>query len=83
MGNYRGSSIIITVADNSDATYLCAKGLRFGGTLEVVERYWEAAPGSVCPVCCGIGHDCVGKCGQRPAQCTLYAGLHTLEEHKF
>ncbi len=39
LGDYRGSSIVITVANNSDATYLCAKGLRFGGTLKVVERY--------------------------------------------
>ena len=81
-GNYRGSSIVITVANNSDATYLCARGLRFGGTLKVVERYWEAGPGSVCPVCCGIGHDRLGKCGQRPAQCTLCAGPHKLEDHK-
>lgn len=81
-GNYCGSSIVIIVANNSNATYLCARGLRFGEALKVIERYWEAGPGSVCPVCCGISHDCLGKCGQRPVQCTLCAGPHKLEEHK-
>lgn len=81
-GNNRGSAIVITVASNAEATYLCAKGLRFGGSLKVVERYWEAGPGSVCPNCCGIGHDQPGKCGERPPQCTLCAGPHRLEEHK-
>ena len=38
-GNYRGSFIVITVANNSNATYLCARGLRFERTLKVVERY--------------------------------------------
>ena len=28
-GNNRGSAIVITVANNSEATHLCAKGLRF------------------------------------------------------
>ncbi len=37
--NYLGSSIVITVTNNSDACYLCVRGLRFGGTLKVVERY--------------------------------------------
>ncbi len=81
-GNYRGSSIVITVASSSEATHLCAKRLRFGGTFKVVERYWEAGPGSVCPICCGIGHDRLGKCGERPAKCTICAGPHKLEEHK-
>lgn len=67
LGNYRGSSIIIIVANNSNATYLYAKRLRFGKTLKGVERYWEAGPGSVSRVCCDIGHDCLGKCRQRPA----------------
>ena len=48
----------------------------------MVERYWEAGPRSVYPVCCGIGHDRLGKCGQRPVQCTLCAGPHKLDEHK-
>lgn len=82
LGNYRGSSIIIIVANNSDTTYLCAKRLRFGGTLKGVERYWEAVPGSVSPVCCNIGHDCLGKCKQRPAQYTLCTEPHKLEEQK-
>ena len=67
--NYCGSSIVITVANNSDATYLYARGLRFGETLKVVERYWKAELRSVCLVCFVIGHDCLGKCEQRLAQC--------------
>ena len=49
-GNYCSFFIVITIANNSDATYLCAKEMRFGGTLKVVKRYWEARHGSVCPV---------------------------------
>ena len=81
-GNNRGSAIVITVANHSEASYLCARGLRFGGALKVVEKFWEAGPGSVCPICCGIGHDRLGNCGQRPTQCTLCAGPHKLDEHK-
>lgn len=81
-GNNRDSAIVITVANASDVAYLCAKRLRFGGALKIVEKYREAGPGSVCPVCCGIGHDRPGSCGQRPAQCTLCAGPHKLEKHK-
>ncbi len=62
-GNNRGSAIVIIIANASDAAYLCTKGLRFGGALKVVEKYREAGPGSVCLICCGIGHDCPGSCG--------------------
>ncbi len=58
-GNYRGSSIVITVANNFDVSYLFAREFRFGGTLKVIERYWKAGPGAVCLVCYGIGHDCL------------------------
>ena len=81
-GNNRGSAIVITVANASDVSYLCAKGLRFGGALKVVEKYWEAGPESICPIYCGIGHDRPGNCGERPAKCSLCAGPHKLEEHK-
>ena len=63
-------------------THLCAKGLRFGGTFKVVERYWEAGPGLVFPICCGISHNRLGKCGERPTKCTICAGTHKLEEYK-
>ena len=81
-GNNRGSAIVITVANVSDVVYLCAKSLRFGGALKVVEKYWKAGPGSVCPICCGIGHDRPGNCGDRLVKCILCAGPHKLEEHK-
>ena len=47
----------------------------FGGALKVVEKYWEAGPGSVCLICCGIGHDRQGSCGQKPAKCTVGSSL--------
>lgn len=80
--NYCGSFIVIMVVNNSDTTYLCAKGLRFGGILKVVKRYWEARPRSICPVCRDIGHDWLERCAQRPAQCTLCAGSHKLKDHR-
>lgn len=81
-GSNRGSAIVITVANHSEASYLCAKSLRFGGGLKVVEKFWEAGPGSVCPICCGIGHDRLGNYRQRPPQCTLCAGPYKLDEHR-
>ena len=81
-GNNRGSTIVIIVANYSKAFYLCARGLRFGGALKVVEKFWKAGPGSICLICCGIGHDRLGNCGERLMQCTLYAGPHKLGKHK-
>lgn len=82
LGNYYDSSIIIMLANNFNATYLCAKRLRFEGILKVVERYWKAKPGLVCSVYCNIAHDWLKKCEQRPAQCTLCMGSYKLEEYK-
>ncbi len=53
----RGSAIVITVQGEAEAKKLCASGLRFGGVVKVVEKYWEARPGSVCMTCCDIGHE--------------------------
>lgn len=52
----RGSAIVITVQGETEAKKLCASGLRFGGVVRVVERYWEVGPSSVCMTCSGIGH---------------------------
>lgn len=68
-GNKRGSAIIITVKGETEAKQLCASGLRFGGVVRVVEKYWEAGPSSVCMTCCGIGHERMESCGNRPAKC--------------
>ena len=38
-GTGRSSAIVITVGNSTEASTLCAKGLRFGGTLKVVEKY--------------------------------------------
>ena len=81
-GNGRGSAIVITVGNGVEASKLCSKGLRFGGALKVVEKYWEAGPGSVCMSCAGVGHDRMGECGDRAIQCVICAGAHKVENHK-
>ena len=80
-GNKRGSAILITVKGEAEAKQLCASGLRFEGVLRVVERYWEAGPSSVCMTCCGIGHERMGSCGDRPPKCVICAGPHKVEDH--
>lgn len=60
--NKRGSAIVITVSNEKDAKRLVASGLRFGGAIKKVEKYWEAGPGSVCMKCCGIGQERQGNC---------------------
>lgn len=77
----RGSAIVITVKGEAEAKKLCASGLRFGGVVRVVERYWEAGPDSVCPTCCGIGHQRMGSCAERPQRCRICAGPHKVDDH--
>ena len=48
----------------------------------MVEKYWEAGPGSVCMRCCGIGHERLGSCGDRPEKCLLCAGPHQASNHQ-
>lgn len=66
---------MITVKGEAEAKKLCASGLRFGGVVGVVERYWEAGPSSVCMKCCGIGHERMGSCGDRPLKCVICCGV--------
>ena len=80
-GKKRGSAIVITVKGETEVNKLCASGLRFGGVVRVVERYLEAGPGSVCMTCCGIGHERMGSCGNRPPQCIICSCPHKVEEH--
>lgn len=81
-GTGRGSAIVITVGTSEEAVKLCSKGLRFGGALKVVEKYWEAGPSSVCLSCAGVGHDRLGECGARAVQCVICAGAHKAEDHR-
>lgn len=81
-GNGRGSAIVITVGNSTEASQLCSKGLRFGGALKVAEKYWEAGPSSICMSCAGIGHDRLGGCGDRGVQCVICAGALKVESHK-
>ena len=81
-GNGRGSAIVITVGNEADISKLCAKRLRFGGAPKVVEKYWEAGPSFVCITCSGIGHDRLGGCNEKPAQCVICAEAHKSENYK-
>ena len=80
--NKQGSAIVITVSSESEAKKLCASGLRFGGVVKVVEKYWESGPSSVCMTCSGIGHERMGKCGDRVPKCVICAGPHKIEDHR-
>lgn len=81
-GSGRGSAIVITVGNSAEVSKLCSKGLKFGGTLKVVEKYWEAGPGSICMSCAGVGHNRLGECGDRAIQCVICAGAHKAENHR-
>ena len=81
-GNKRGSAIVITVKGETEAKRLCVSGLRFGGLIRVVEKYWEAESSSVCMTCCGISHERMGDCRNWPAKCIIYTGAHKVEEHQ-
>ena len=61
---------------------LCSKGVRFGGTLKVVEKYWEAGLLSICMSCTGIGHDRLGGCGNRRVQCVICPDAYNVKNHK-
>lgn len=78
----RGSAIVITVKSESEAKQLCTSGLRFGHVVKKVEKYWEAGPSFVCMTCCGIGHERMGRCNDRPPRCIICAGLHKTSEHR-
>lgn len=80
--NKRGSPIVITVSGECEAKRLCASGSRFGGGVRVVEKYRESGPSSVCMICCGIGYERMGKCGDSPPKCIICAGPHKMEEHQ-
>ena len=64
-GNGRRSAIVIMVRNSVEASKLCSKGLRFGGALKVVEKYYKAGPDSVCMSCAGVGYDSLEDCGDR------------------
>ena len=81
-GSRRGSAIVITVGNSAEASKLCSKGLRFGGALKVVGKYWEAGPGSVCMSCPGVGHNRLGECRDRAIQCVICVGAHKAENHR-
>lgn len=80
--NKQRSAIVIAVSNKREAKQLFAKGLRFGGAVKMIEKFWEAGPGSVCMRCCGTGHERLGSCGDRPIQCVMCAGKHQVSDHQ-
>lgn len=81
ISNKRGSAIVITGSGENEAKRLMASGLRFGGAVKKVEKYWDAGPGSVCLKCCGIGHERQNSRGDKPEKYTMCAGPHPASEH--
>lgn len=64
--NKRRSAIVIMINNKEDVSKLCAKELRFGGALKVVEKYWKAELSLVYMTCSRIDHDQLRRCNQRP-----------------
>lgn len=81
-GNKRGSAIVITVKEETEAKKLCASGLCCGSLIRVVEKYWEAGLSSVYMTCYGIGYERMGNCGNRPAKCVICSGAYKVKERQ-
>ena len=56
-------------------------GLRFGGMVKV-KILGDPGPRLVYRTCCGIGHERMGKCGDRLPRCMICAGPHKVENHQ-
>ncbi len=82
-GNRRRSAIVITVRNSGETSLLCSKRLRFRRALKVVEKYWEAGPGSVCISYKAVDHYRLGNCGKRAMECVICAGLYKVKNHKY
>ena len=63
--NGRRSAIVITVRKILEASQLYSKRLRFGDTLKLIEKYWEAGPLTICINYTGIRYDQLEECGNR------------------
>lgn len=59
-----------------------ANGLHFGGTVKIVEKYYEARPRLVCMGCCGIGHKCQSSYADRPEKFIICTGPHAASEYQ-
>lgn len=82
-GNGRGFAIVITVGNKAKALELCIKELRFEKAPKVVDKYWEAGPGSMCMICLGISHDQLGGCKERSAQYVICTIAYKSKNHKY
>ncbi|KAL2010786.1 hypothetical protein VTN00DRAFT_3504 [Thermoascus crustaceus] len=77
----KGSTIVITVGSLEEAQKILINGICFGGSRYRTEHYWELGADTVCPQCCGIGHNSFWACGDRPPCCFICAGAHEGAEH--
>ena len=80
-GNKQGSIIVITIKGETKVRQHYISGLRFGGVIKVVERYWEARLSLVYMKCYSIGHEQMGNGGNWPPKCVICAGFHKVEDH--
>jgi len=72
------STLVVTIRDRQLANKILQTGLYFGGRRHIVEKYWEAGRGEICPRCCKFGH--YGGCMDE-IRCYLCAGPHIAGEH--
>lgn len=79
--NGKGSTIVITVGSYETYKKILVNGIRFGGTRHRAERFWELGEDTICPRCCGTGHQGFRACGDRPVCCFICAGDHEGIEH--
>ena len=59
-----------------------ARSLRFEGGIKKVEIFCGAGPWWIYIRCCGIGHECLEKCGEKPKKYVIYSGKHQIHEHQ-
>lgn len=56
------------MSTSEEVAKLYLKEFRFGGTLKIVKKYWEARPGLVYLSYVGISHDRLRECTNRAIQ---------------
>lgn len=82
-GTRKSLAVVITVENSTEASKLCSKGLRFGGALKMVKKYWKAGPGLVCMSYAGVGHNCLGEYRKKAIKCVICASAHKVKNHRY
>lgn len=79
----RRSTIVIILSNKNVFKQLMAGVLQFERVVNKVEKFWDAGPGLVCFKCCGIEHERLGGCKNRPEKCVLCAREHQASEDQY